>query len=184
MRRGWVALVVIALLTAMAAYYHFSNREYVFRFTENQLQGKLDAKLPFTRSYFLIFQVTVDNPRISLADESGRVRTGLDVTLNIRIGDEPKQLGGTVDVSSRVKYVPEKGQFFLTDPMVEHLAIQGIPPRYSQDADAAITQALSAYYSEHPIYTLKRTDVKQAAARLVLKKFVIENHDLVVTLGI
>ncbi len=43
---------------------------------------------------------------------------------------------------------------------------------------------MAKYYEENPIYTLRVTDAKQAAARMVLKDVIIENKELVVTLGI
>jgi hypothetical protein len=93
-------------------------------------------------------------------------------------------LGGTIDASGEIKYVQATGEFFLTDPVIERLAVQGIPDAYAGKVSSALTKAVAAYYADHPIYSLRATDAKHAAARLVLKNVVVENHELVVTLGL
>jgi len=176
--------MVIVFAVVAGTLYYFSGKEYVFRFTENQLQEKLDTKLPLTKSYFIIFQVTLDHPRITLINGSKRVNAGLDIILNIRLNNEKRPLGGSLDVSGGVIYLPDKGQFFLTDPLIENLSIQGIPENFTEKANIVLTKALAEFYTAHPIYTLRRTDVKRAVAKLVLKDVVIEKNELVATLGI
>ena len=140
--------------------------------------------MPFTNTYLLIFKITLDNPRVTLPESSSRVEAGLDVSLNIRIGDEPKSLGGSIDASGTPAYVPEEGAFYLTDPVIEDLAVQGVPDEHAAKVNDVLTKALAAYYAERPIYTLKETDIKQSIARLVLKRVIVENGELVITLGI
>jgi hypothetical protein len=180
--------VILTLLLIAAAiggvYYYFYSREYVYRFTEAQLQQALSERLPFTKTYLLIFQVTLDHPRVTLVNRSDRVRAGLDITLNVRMGDQPLPLSGSVDVSGGVRYDPNAGQLFLTQPKVEHLELQGVPEQYASLAAAALSRALDTYYAEHAIYTLNASGAKELAARLVLKSVTVEGQQLVVTLGI
>ncbi len=178
-----VAVSVIAIL-ALGAYSYFSGKEYVVRMSEAEIREKLGEKLPLTKSYFLIIQITLQNPRVFLEDGAKRVSAGVDVLLNITVDKNPKPLGGTVDVSGGVSYKADKGEFFLTTPEIESLEIQGIPDKYLTKVNQALTKALSKYYEENPIYTLRSTDAKQAVARMVLKDVVIENKELVITLGI
>ncbi|MDH3974548.1 MAG: DUF1439 domain-containing protein [Deltaproteobacteria bacterium] len=152
--------------------------------SESDIREKLDKKLPLTKSYFFIIQITLQNPRILLENGTKRVNAGLDVLLNIKIDKNPKPLGGSVDVSGGVRYLAEKGEFYLTDPVIESLGVQGIPDKYMQKVNKALTKALAKYYDENPIYTLNLGDGKQAVARMVLKDVVVENKELVVTLGI
>ena len=72
----------------------------------------------------------------------------------------------------------------LTDPVIERMSVQGISQEYLEKANSALTKALADYYSKHPIYTLSTLDAKQTAARMVLKNVVVENRELVITLGI
>ncbi|MDQ7089435.1 MAG: DUF1439 domain-containing protein [Methylococcales bacterium] len=181
-----IALVTIIVFIALLAgsYYYFSGKEYVVRLSESDMQSKLEAKLPLTKTYLFIIQVTLKNPRVHLENGSSRVDAGLDVVFNININKSSKSLAGILDVSGKVVYLAEKGQFFLTEPIVEHLTIQGIPPKYTDKTNKALTKALAAYYKNHPIYTLRVTDTKQVLAKMVLKNVSIENQELVVILGI
>lgn len=181
-----VAFVVVIILMALmaGAYYYFSGKEYVVRLSESDIQRKLEEKLPLTKTYLFIIQVTLNNPRVHLENGSKRVNAGLDVIFNITLNNHPKPIGGTVDVSAGILYLAEKGQFFLTSPIVEKLEVQGIPQQYTDKANMALTKALAEYYAKHPIYTLNTANTKQAAARMILKDVIVENKQLVVTLGI
>jgi hypothetical protein len=181
------ALILVALLMAAAVgsiYYYVYGKEYVYRFSESQLQQALSVRLPYTRTYLLIFEITLDHPRITLVNGSDRVMAGLDITLNVRVGSQPLPIGGSLDASGGIRYDPKTGQLFLTQPRIEHLNLQGVPEQYASRAAAALSRALETYYAEHAIYTLNTFDARQLAARLVLKSVTIENQQLVVSLGI
>ena len=184
MNKTGIAVIVLLAAVVMAVFYYFSGQEYVFRFTQAQLQEKLNTKLPQTKTYLLIFQVTLDQPRVALTNGSKRVGAGLDILLNLQVGNATKPLGGSVDVSGGIRYTAATGEFYLDDPVIERLRVQGIPELYATRVNTALTKALAEYYQEHPIYSLKATDTKQAAARLVLKDVRVENQELVVTIGI
>jgi len=181
-----IILIFIAtiFLISIGVYFYFSDKEYVFSFSESQIREKLATKLPLNKKYLLFFEVRLDNPRVSLTNGSNRVAAGLDVILNIWIDKNPKPLGGSIDATGGIKYVKDSGEFFLTEPVIEHLSMQGIPDKYTKKVNLVLTKALSEYYDSHPIYVLKPIDVKKAAARLVLKNVIIKNQNLVVVLGI
>jgi len=184
MKRIAIASVVLLVLFIVGGYLYFSGKEYVLRFSEAQIQETLAKKLPMTKTYLFIIQVTLESPRVLLENGSNRVNAGLDVSLNVTVDNNPEPLGGSIDLSGGVRYESEKGQFFLTDPVIEHLQVQGISPAYTTRVNDALTKALAEYYSERPIYTLSEFDAKQVAVQMVLKDVIVENKELVVTLGI
>ena len=184
MHRALIILAIVVVTAAVGAYFYLSGKEYEFRFSEAQLQEKLAERLPIQKRYLIIFEVVLDNPRLSLVNGSDRVNAGLDVILNIHLGNEPLPLGGTIDASGGIRYDSGTGQFFLTDPVIEHLRVQGIPEQYTARANTVLTTALTEYYSDRPLYTLRASDVKQATVRLVLRDVVVQNEELVITLGI
>lgn len=152
-----VILVILLIAAAIAgAYYYFHGREYVYRFTEAQLQQALSERLPFTKTYLLIFQVTLDHPRVTLVNGSDRVRAGLDITFNVQLGDQPTPLSGSVDASGGVRYDPKAGQLFLTQPKIEQLELQGVPEKYTAGAAKALSRALETYYADHAILHTER----------------------------
>lgn len=184
MKKVAITAVIVILAVVAGTYFYFSGKEYVVRISESDIKQKLDEKLPLTKTYLFIIQVTLENPKVNLKNGSNRVNAGLDVVLNVTIEKNPKPLGGTVDASGGIKYVSEKGEFYLTNPIIEDFEIQGIPAKYMSNVNKALTKALAEYYSNNPVYTLRGRDAKQVAARMVLKNVTVENKEMVVTLGI
>ncbi|MFC6632272.1 DUF1439 domain-containing protein [Microbulbifer taiwanensis] len=174
----------VALLLSAAGYLYFAGKEYEIRIPEAEIQARLSEKLPLTKTYFFVFQLTLEEPRVHLLEESGRIGAGLDLTLNVKVGGEGKPLDGSVDASGRLQYDSGEGQFYLAEPVIEQLSIQGLPGKYADRAKKVIELALTEYYATHPIYKLKAGDTKQAAAKLVLKNVSVSGDELVVVLGI
>ena len=182
--RHWLIFAFITVLLIIGAVLIASKNNYVFRFSEPELQEKLSERLPLTKNYLFIFEVTLDEPRVDLIEGSDRVGAGIDVVLNIRIGESELPLGGSVDVLGGVDYVPERGEFYITDPEIVTLNIQGLPPDYAERAGDVISRALAEYYKTRPIYSLEGTSASKAAAKLLLKDVTVEDEKLVVTLGL
>ncbi len=143
MNKWALSAVAIVIMLLAGTYFYFSGKEYVVRITETEIREKLDEKLPLTKSYLFIIQITLQNPRVLLENGSKRINAGLDVLLNITVNKNPKPLGGTVDVSGGVRYLADKGEFFLTNPAIENFGIQGIPDKYLSKGNKALTKALA-----------------------------------------
>lgn len=184
MRRILIGAIAALAVLAGGTYYYFAGRVYVYEFSQAQIKQKLSQKLPMTRRYLFIFEITLDNPRVQLIEGSDRVAAGLDVVLNLHVDDHPVPLGGMVDVSGSVAYDPELGAFFLADPQIDRLKVQGVPEKYMDKVSSVVAKALGDYYRERPVYTLSQLDMKQAAARMVLREVKVQNKMLVVTLGL
>jgi hypothetical protein len=184
MNKTMIISIIIIIILVVLIYLFFSGREHTIKITEAQLQDKLRKRLPLNKDYFFIFEVTLENPRVSLKNGRKKILVGLDIILNIKINREPKPLTGSIEVSGGVKYDAEKGQFFITDPAVENLKAKGIPDKYTDKVNKALSKILTGYYATHPIYTLKTTDMKQTAAKLVLKNVDIHDNILIINLGV
>jgi hypothetical protein len=184
LKKGALIAVVIFVVLVAGTIFYFAGKEYVFRFSESEIQETLEKNLPLTKTYLFIIEVTLKTPRVQLENGSNRVNAGLDIELNITVDQNSKPLGGSIDVSGGVRYASDTGQFFLTDPNIEQLQIQGLSDEYADKANRALTKALAEYYSEHPIYKLSANDAKQLAVRMVLKNVIVENRELVITLGL
>ena len=182
--RSLIVISAVLLAAAAGAFYLLRDREYVFRFSEPELREKLDAQLPWSERYLFIFEVTFDNPRVDLIEGSDRVAGGVDAILNIVINNNPRPLSGAIDLSGGVRYARQEGAFYLTDPTIEKIAIQGIPDAYANKANEALSTALSAFYRSRPIYKLEGTKASHQTARLLLKDVIVEDEHLVVTLGL
>lgn len=176
--------IVFIIFLTLFGYTYFSEKRYIFTLSESQLQEKLSERLPITKTYLFIIQITLDNPRIHLQDGSDRVHAGLDIALNIRVSGAGQPLKGGMDISGSIAYRPQEGAFYLTDPIVEKLAVQGIPEKYLGKVQHALHTALLDYYTQRPIYTLQSSNMQQAAAKLLLQDVAIHNQKIIFTLGL
>lgn len=183
-RLKWAGLLLAVLVVAAGAYVFMMGKEYPLRFSEAEIQQRLSEKLPLTKTYLLIFQITVQNPRVQLKSGSDRVNAGIDITTRIRLGNQSTDLGGSVDVVAGIRYDAASGNFFLVDPVIERLSMEGIPEQYRTSFAAALSQALDAFYATRPIYTLNALDTKRGLAKAVLKRVVVVDGHLNVVLGL
>lgn len=178
---------IIALLITLAAgataLLVFQGESIEIRLSEDDLLNAVSRKLPFERTYLHIFDVRLDRPRITLVDGSERIGVGLDAAVEARLGDKPP-VTGSADASGAVRYQADQGAFYIVDPEIEALVIDGLSPAYAERVDAALTKALKVFFETRPIYTLKKTDTKQAAAQVVLKNVAVDKGELVLTLGL
>lgn len=182
-RRTLVVACAILLATAAAAYHFARGGSVVLAFTEAELQQRVAALPPYTRTYLGVVRVTVEDPRVSLVDGAGRVRAGSDVEVEAGIGARTAALGGSVEASAGIRYDPETGAFHLTDVEVERIDLPGLPEAHAPRVRDAVSRALRAYYDRHPVYTLRPTDTRRAAARLLLKDVTVRGDRLLLTLG-
>ena len=150
MRNTIIALVALFALL-LAAYFYFSTKGYELHFTETELRDRLNEGLPITKRYLFIFEVVLDSPRIKLTEGANRIGAGLNVTLNIQIGDTPLPIEGSVDASGTVRYESSSGEFYLDDPQIEDLAVEGIPGKYTDQIDGLLERVLVEFYSERPL---------------------------------
>jgi hypothetical protein len=173
-----IAVVLVGL------YFFLNGRDFVVTIPEETIREKLNEKLPLSKRYLFIFDVSLDNPRVDLDSENNRIVVGLDVVLNIIVNDNEKPLGGSVDVSGTIEYISEDGAFYLSEPIIERLLIEGLPEKYASKASIVVEKALTRFYSNRPVYTLNSSDVKQVTAKMILKDLVVKENSIVLTLGI
>ncbi|SDJ59347.1 DUF1439 domain-containing protein [Microbulbifer yueqingensis] len=183
MARFFSILALALVIIAGVAYLYFSSREVEVRFSEAQIQQALQRSLPVTRTYLVIFELTLDNPRVELAEDTGRVQAGLDITLAINSREGSKDFRGSADISGVPSFASPEAAFYLQAIEVERLEIAGLGDEQLERARSAVQLALSEYYRHHPIYRLKGESIRQRLARMALKDVEIDGDEVVITLG-
>ena len=163
------------------------GQTYTIVITQEELVKKLEEKFPFEKKYLFLLSLQFSNPRIALLEGSNRVKFGCDIRTNVKLskGDsEIPEIGSAADLSGVLRYDPEKAEFFLDHPEVEKLVIAGIEAGLSDKVSSFAKKGLEEFLQRAPLYKLKPTDVKKAAAKLVLKNVVVAEGKLVITLGV
>ncbi|MCH8253148.1 MAG: DUF1439 domain-containing protein [Planctomycetes bacterium] len=181
---GITAFVGISLLLLVAAAaYVLTGRTYVIELTEGQIQEMLDARFPAEKRYFPALVVTLSEPKVNLVEGADRVAFGVKALVNVGLAGQTKRLGGRGTITAGLRYNPDDYSFYLDEPTIDQLVVQGVPVKYVDRVSDMATELVHARISRTPVYTLDRTDMRQFAASLVLKSFTVRDGKLVITLG-
>lgn len=178
-----IAAIVIAV-AIIGAFVYFKGKRYEVVIPQAKIDSAMSEKFPATKEYLFIFSITYSNPQVTLLEDEDRVQVGLDVTLNIRLNDEPKKLGGGATVTSGIRYDSERQEFFLDDAVFDRLEIQGVPEKWLEKVTEVASAAAKKFVQSRPVYRLEAKDAKTAAAKLLLKDFEVREQAIHVTLGL
>jgi hypothetical protein len=185
MKRRHIILAVSTIAFVLAGIlWHFAHRQYDVTITQQQIDEALRSKFPVSKSHLAIFQVTYSNPHVTLLPGTNRIEIGLDADLNVRLGNAQKQLGGTAVITTGLSYRGETHQFFLSEPEISKLSLQGIPQEHLDKVTSLASSAVREYLQRFPIYTLNAKDAKSAAVKLLLKDVQVQSNKVHATLGL
>ena len=162
------------LAVAVGVFVFLHGKRTEIHVTNAQLQQQLSERFPVERSIFLLLQWQLANPSLAFLPERQRVALGLDLQLNLRVEGQKKDLGGRVEVETALRYDDTLGAFFLVDPLITKLAVGGVPEEYVVRLQENLREKLAEHFSQRPVYTLNPLDMKQGAARVVLRDVRIE----------
>lgn len=179
--------IIIALVLAVVlggGFLYFKGKRYEVVISQDQIDQGLAARFPYTKQYFSIFSLTYSNPKVVLLEDADRVQVGMVVTVNIRINDDPKELGGGASVTSGIRYEPETQVFYLDDAEFSRLEVQGLPDQWLKPVAEFAAKVAKDYIEAQPVYRLEAKDAKTAAAKMLLKNFEVREQSVRVTLGL
>lgn len=175
-------LVLLLALLAAGAWYYFNNGALRVAITKEEILQRLNEKLPLEKTYLYVFKVTFDSPRVELLETSKRINAGLDIALEITLLNESEPLRGSIDASAGVRYASAEGAFYLEEPTIETLELDGLPEQLAERAHSVLAQGLSSYFKSQPIYQLTERQ-SHKAAKAVLQDISIEADRIILHLG-
>jgi hypothetical protein len=177
---GTLALLLAAGVGSFFLFVWGEQFEYVLERAE--LQASVEKHFPREKQYLFLFDVTLKEPQVELLAGANRLQVELNVGVKVKGLDA--EFGGLGAVSGSLRYDPERGEFFLSDPKVERLKLPGIPEKFTAKANEVAGTALREWYERFPVYRLKDGKAKHDLARMVLKGMQVRDGKLVLTLGV
>ena len=184
MKKNLTIAAIIIAVALVGAFIYFKGKRYEIVIPQAKIDSTLSETFPATKNYLIIFDITYSNPQVTLLEDEDRVQVGLDATLNIRMNDEPKKLGGGATVTSGIRYDSDTQEFFLDDAVFDRLEIQGVPEKWLEKVTEVASEAAKQFVQSKPVYRLEAKDAKTAAAKLLLKDFEVREQAIHVTLGL
>ncbi|MEW6348958.1 MAG: DUF1439 domain-containing protein [Thermodesulfobacteriota bacterium] len=177
-----VAFGLALLLAGGLAVWFLFAREPEIVLTATQIQAAIEKKFPIVKRHFEIIEVTYSDPAVILEEGSDRIRFGLNAATSLR---SPKiDLRGTAVASARVAYDKSSAAFFLEDPLIEKITIDGLSEKWTKIAAEMGTLGVRKYLNQHPVYKLNPDKYKQNLVKYILKDVKVRDGKLVLTLGL
>ena len=130
-----------------------------------------------------IIKLTVKNTKVYLSDGSDRIGASTDVELNFNIGKNLKNLGGFIKSETALRYDQDSFSFYLSQPELQELQVQGIPPKYTKIVTDKSQEIMREFIKSVKVYQIKDDDLKHRLAKAVLKRVEVINGQLVIVLG-
>jgi len=167
MRKSFITLITSLLISLQTSAY-----EVIV--TEQQIQENISSRMPLSRQGRLM-TLTLDNTLIDLLSDNNRVRLTSDMQLMSTLGIQSR---GNLVAEGDVRFDDESDSFYIDNPTVIDLNIEGVPAAYKPSIIQLAQQTLAPSLSGQPVYVLKE-DGQQGLARMLLKSMTINDQAVV-----
>lgn len=149
-------------------------------FSRQDIQNELNARMPYTHNQGF-FAITFVKPAIHLNAKEQRVKIKTDLTLSTALGSENK---GYLDVDGKIRYNSSNYSFYIDEPKVNQLHLDGLNPSLQPQVIALAQEFLSPLLTGQPVYQLSNDKVEEALAKMMLKSIEIKNEAVVAKLSL
>ena len=148
-------LLIASLLAACG----LSGGKFTLDFSARQIQDAIAPKFPAENCPLPLACIKLQNPLVTLQDNSDRITLSLDTTVSIL----QQPVTGTAVVSAKPRYQPSTGEIFLDDSQIQELKFPGVSPNVT----SLVTQYGSILAKQSlertPIYNFKNTQTEKMA---------------------
>lgn len=178
MRKSLVILLVVA---AAAATFLYLRQGYVYEISEADIQNRIDGQFPVQKCV-LVFCIELKKPFVHFADQDTRIEFGSAARMEIAFSKD--KYDGEAGFSGELKYVSDKGAFFLDDSRLEYLKVSGVSEENKKNLDHLAAAMVKDYLSANPIYSFKNTALALIAPWLELKDVSVREGILRLRIGL
>lgn len=179
MRIFYIVVTTLFLSIFFTGCIHNLDRDgLTLSITEKELSKSFDESLPYKKN-FVFGDISIDNPRVKLYEDSNRLQAGMNFGLKTLF---TSALQGKFLISGEPIYNKEKGAIFLQNVKVENFAFNQlkISDQFSETFYSALEPMINEALKLYPIYTVPKDSIQGS----FVKKIKVEKKKLLVTYGI
>jgi hypothetical protein len=148
-------LLLVSALTACG----FSDGKFTLDLSARQIQDAIAPKFPAENCPSPLTCIKLQNPTVTLQDNSDRITLTLDTTVSIL----QQPVTGTVVVSAKPRYLASTGEIFLDDSRIQDLKLQGVPPNVTNLVTQYGSILAKQSLERTPIYNFKNNQTEKMA---------------------
>jgi hypothetical protein len=179
-----LALLIIAGAAAVLGYLYFQKDGVPISISESQINAAVAKSFPVSQTFLQVIDLAYSNPRVTLRPGSERVQLEMDAKLSIKLLPGAKNLTGTTIIDSGIRYQADTRQFFLADPTVRKLEIDGMPRDYVDRVTQVAVELTRSRLEKEPIYTVEGPEAAMLATNLLVKDVRVRDGFVQVVLGL
>ena len=157
-RRITFKLLVLLLASTLSAC-GFSDGKFTLDFSAKQIQDAIAPKFPAENCRLPLACIKLQNPIVSLQDNSDRITLTLDTTVSIL----QQPVTGTAVVSAKPRYQASTGEIFLDDSQIQDLKFPGVSPNVTNLVTQYGSVLAKQSLERTPIYNFKNTQTEKMA---------------------
>jgi hypothetical protein len=180
MKRAMIA-VSILLLLGIAGYIYMTISDIVVTLNERDIQEKLNEAFPIEKTYADVVTAKFSHPVVVLEEGSDRLKFRMDAGASAF--SNTVKASGSGQVSGKVRFDAATGKFYLDEPSVERISIDGVPSQYTSMIESGANMAIGPVLQNRPIYQLKGPLFQGYGVDLRVKNVVVQGGVLKITLG-
>lgn len=150
--------------------------------SENQIESQMSGYFPYHKEALMgNLKLDLSQPDLILKEGSNRA----ELAINSVVTTAGTAWPGKLTFSFGLDYAEDTGTFYLVEPRLEKMAMDGVPAAVTSSFTQYMLPLLQQYLTRVPVYTLKAdASTGQNIARRTLKKIAIRDKSLQVTLGV
>ena len=148
-------LLLVSTLTACG----FTDGKFTLDFSAQQIQDAIVPKFPAENCRLPLACIKLQNPIVSLQDNSDRITLTLDTTVSIL----QQPVTGTAVVSAKPRYQASTGEIFLDDSQIQDLKFPGVSPNVTNLVTQYGSVLAKQSLERTPIYNFKNTQTEKMA---------------------
>ncbi|OMH29139.1 DUF1439 domain-containing protein [Motiliproteus sp. MSK22-1] len=169
-----LALILMAVTHSASAF------SYTQEFTEAELQQQIEAMMPLKAKRSFVTLI-ITKPSLNLLKTSNT----LSIKAHVKATTFATLSGsGMARITGSISYDPNSGAFFLRNPTVNSIHINGVPGEYQQTIKELAQITLSNALSSYPVYVLDDDNLKHRLAKSSLESITVKDKKLIVKLKI
>lgn len=177
-------LLLLLLIGGMMTGFSFLKKPYEIRITQAEIKKQLEKQFPLEKTHLLFFKLTYSNPELELLPGVNRVRVGLDTTFNLNIQKQSDVIKGGLTATGKIRYDQERQTFHLDQMELERVSIAGVPEKWEKKVKGVSEEVVQTYLKYFPVYELKDRSMKERVAKAVFKGLIIEDKEVIISLGL
>ncbi|KAF3997465.1 DUF1439 domain-containing protein [Glaciimonas immobilis] len=148
-------------------------------FPLERLQQSLNKRLPFTKRYLGLIEVTASHAQLAFDQPQGRLLVDMDVTMGLPITG--KSWSGKLSMSGVIALDVAQNAVVLNDARLDKVALDNLDTAYSGQAMQIGNLLARELLQSVPLYRFKPEDLRYVGVTFAPTKIVTKADRLVVT---